>query len=417
MATYDDAFLNQLFQTPMSQFGQMPVATDPLNRVWAYTHLIPEDVEAYKARYSWNPGAAPLGGWDGEGNWTGFSQTAIDGDKYARELLQIFDTYGVNSTDQLPAEVRGQLPNQGLYQGRGHGGSLGQQFVDYVTSPPVLLALGAGAGMYAGAGSAAGSAGAEGAVTGASGELAAGGAAAYGGSSVAGSGGAASTAATGGELTAEQWAAGLNQNQLAGYEALPNTAANQAARQTALSRVLDGTASTQDYVTLFGQVAPSLLGMYASDRQADAYGDLAARYEGYGAPYRDRLAATYSDPTAFLKSPEVQVPVQMGTDALARALSTQGNPAGSGTALQTLQDYATNQYWSRLGQERDRLAGFGGLTQYAAAAPQIQMGAIGAEGNVYNALGAGVANVTQPPRTLEDMIRLYEAQQRKEGLA
>jgi len=154
--------------------------------------------------------------------------------------------------------------------------------------------------------------------------------------------------------------------------------------------------------------------MYASDQQANAMGDLAARYEGYGAPYRDRLADLYSDPTAFLDSPEVKVPVQMGTDALARALSTQGNPAGSGTALQELQNYSANQFFGRLGQEKDRLAGFGGLTAYNAAAPQAASNAVNAERGVYDALGYGIGAVTNPPRSLADILKSYNISQ---GLA
>ena len=133
-----------------------------------------------------------------------------------------------------------------------------------------------------------------------------------------------------------------------------------------------------------------------------------------GAPYRDRLGALYSDPTAFLNSPEVKIPVQMGTDALARSLSTQGNPAGSGSALQQLQSYASDQLFGKLGSEKDRLAGFGGLTQYASAAPVLGANAINAERGVYDALGYGVGQVTNPPRSLADILKQYNTSQ---GLA
>jgi len=182
---------------------------------------------------------------------------------------------------------------------------------------------------------------------------------------------------------------------------------NQTSSSTALENILNGNGTDSDWIKLFGQVGPSLLGMYASNQQANAYGDLAARYEGYGAPYRSKLSELYSDPTAFLNSQEVQVPVQLGTDAMARALSTQGNPAGSGSAMQQLQNYASNTLFSRLGQEKDRLAGFGGLTQYASAAPQIASGAIDANRGVYDSIGYGIGQVANPPRSLSDILKQY----------
>jgi len=448
MATYDDAFLYQLLSMPSSQYGAKHMKDGmPLDRGWAYMSLIPQDQEAYRQKYGWMGGAAPRGGLDGEGNWTGFGETAVQGDKYARQILQLLDAYGVNSTAELPDEVRAQLPYQGIYQGRGSM-SLGEQFVDFITSPPVLLALGAGAGMYAGAGSAAGSTGAAegGAAAGAAeGGAAAGGGTAAGSSAALGSGLSTSSTGASGLSTTAGGASGITATgantagtslgsgyfSAEGVGGVASLASSQGGgaqggssggstvqqtpeQQTALQRILSGNGTTQDYITLFGQVAPSLLGMYASDKQADALAAQAARYEAMGAPYRDRLGELYSDPTAFLNSPEVKIPVQLGTDALARSLSTQGNPAGSGTALHALQDRASNMLFSRLGEEKDRLGGFGGLTAYNSAAPQAATNAIGAQRGYYDALGYGVGQVTNPPRTLEDILKQYNTTQ---GLA
>ena len=143
---------------------------------------------------------------------------------------------------------------------------------------------------------------------------------------------------------------------------------------------------------------PAAFGAYGANQQANAYEGLARDYMNMGAPYRGRLADLYNNPSAFLSSPEVQVPVQQGTDALARALSVQGNPIGSGTALQELQNYSANQLFGRLGQEKDRLGGFGGLSAYNQAAPQAASNAIGANKGIYDAFGAGAADVFYPPR-------------------
>jgi hypothetical protein len=154
-----------------------------------------------------------------------------------------------------------------------------------------------------------------------------------------------------------------------------------------------------------------------------------------GGPYRERLAALYADPTSFLSSPEVMAPVQQGTDALARALSVRGNPAGSGAALQEIQNYASNQLFGRLGEEKTRLAGFGGLSAYnqsGASVPGIGtnlspgvagtgsifpgnadagagvgtqgglsalLGATNAQGGMYDWLNYGLRQATQPRLT------------------
>jgi len=442
MATYDDAFLSQLFAMPSSQYGAQHMKDAmPLDRGWAYTSLIPQDVQAYQQQYGFNPGAAPRGGWDGEGNWTGFSPTAVSGDAYARQLLQVLDAYGVNSTEQLPAEVRAQLPNQGLYQGKGSM-SFGKQLVDFVTSPPVLMALGAGYGMYAGgAGAGAGAAegasaagAAEGAAAGSSGSLgtgitataAEGGLGAGLGSTTAGTTGitaGTTTGAIGGGALgggigtgagSAATGAGAGAGALApGYFAseAPAAAGGSAAVGAPAvggesSLLPAGTSMTE----LAMKAAPGLMGAYASDRQSDAYSGLAGQYMAMGEPYRQRLSDLYTDPSSFLNSPEVQVPIQQGTNILARALSTGGNPIGSGNALQELQNYATQQMWNRLGQERDRLGGFGGLTQYQAAAPELAAMGIGQQGNMWQALGGAAADVfgnNQKKVNLNDLYVTY----------
>src|SRR3990167_5679264 len=279
---------------------------------------------------------------------------------------------------------------------------------------PLLAVAGGGlAGVFGGAAAAGGAAaGTEGAATyGAAGEVAGG--AAAGGTGTAG-------AAAGGATLAEQSAAigsgsaagtaagtGVGTGTAAGTTVTGAGTAGTAASGTALSRILNGTATTEDYLTLTGQVAPSLLGAYASGEQTDALKGLEGQYQAMGAPYRGRLAELYANPEAFLTSPEVTVPVQQGTDIMARSLSTKGNPTGSGNALQQLQSYSADQLFGRLGQEKDRLAGYGGLASYNAAAPAAATNAIASQANVYNAIGGGIADVFTPRRnrSLADILR------------
>ena len=196
---------------------------------------------------------------------------------------------------------------------------------------------------------------------------------------------------------------------------------------------LAGGGSVPTLKSLFGDLAekvpavtlqkllPAALGALGSSAQNSALEDL-VRLQGankdallaFGAPYRQRLAGLYDNPAAYLNSPEVQIPVQQGTDAVARALSVQGNPIGNGTALQELQNYSANQLFGRLGQEKDRLAGFGGLTQYNNAGAnqfgnlQAQTALAQGEGNMWNALGYGLNQVFNPQPTLADLLKEFK---------
>lgn len=158
---------------------------------------------------------------------------------------------------------------------------------------------------------------------------------------------------------------------------------------------------------LIGKFAPSLLGYLGSRKQTQQIQQQAKDYSEMGAPYRARLADLYANPGSFLTSPGVQIPVQQAADIRARALSTKfGNPALSPNAEQDLNNYTANSLYSRLGEEKDRLAGFGGLTFYNQAAPNAATNAINSQGNEFNALGAGASDIFNPQPTLAQS--LYE---------
>lgn len=178
-----------------------------------------------------------------------------------------------------------------------------------------------------------------------------------------------------------------------------------------------GASGGTDYTRLLGALGAAGLGAYGANQQANAYKDVATQYQNMGAPYRDRLAALYANPDSFLTSKEVTTPVDQGTSALARSLSVQGNPAGSGAALSSIQNYATNQLYGRLGEEKNRLAQMGGLSQYAAAAPQAQMAGVGAQGQVYGALGYGLGAATNPQTSMNDILMQMARNQNAGGLA
>jgi hypothetical protein len=167
---------------------------------------------------------------------------------------------------------------------------------------------------------------------------------------------------------------------------------------SALGRLLGLGQTGEDVLKVGGAVVPSLLGMYASDKQTDAYKDLANQYMAMGAPYRQGLADITNDPNKFFQGQQAQ----LATDAVLRRLSAGGNPA----ANPYMQAQGINALWNEYGKERDRLAGYGGLTAYNAAAPGAANQAIGSQANIYNALGYGIDKLTAPKApTLQDLLR------------
>jgi hypothetical protein len=148
-------------------------------------------------------------------------------------------------------------------------------------------------------------------------------------------------------------------------------------------------------------VLPAALSAYGSYAQSQELGDLAKRYEGYGAPYRQTLADISADPSKFYDSPTAT----KATDAILRKLSIAGNPAGNPYS----QALGVDALYKEYGAERDRLAGFGGLTQYNAAAPAAATGAINAQGSIYGDIGYGIGNVMNPKPTLAQQLAQYRA--------
>lgn len=185
---------------------------------------------------------------------------------------------------------------------------------------------------------------------------------------------------------------------------------NQTALQ-AMKNIIANGGNADDWLKIGGTLTPALLGAYASSQQSDAQGALADKYLGMGAPYRDRLANLYADPSSFLTSPEVTTSVDQGTKRLAAALSIHGNPAMSGNALHTLQNYATDSLYGQLGNEKNRLANFGGLSSFNSAAPGADINAVNSGANTYNAIGSGIADIFNPRQSLEDVLKMAKGWQ------
>lgn len=154
-----------------------------------------------------------------------------------------------------------------------------------------------------------------------------------------------------------------------------------------------------------GKVVAGGLGLLGSRQKERRQENQAREYDSRTRPYRTQLAELERDPTAYLTSPAVVGPVQQGTDALARALSVRfGNPAGSGTALQELQNYATTRLAGNLQDEKRRLAALSGIPQAAAAYPGASQAAIDSERGIYDVAGSTIYDITNPKPTLKQLL-------------
>lgn len=165
---------------------------------------------------------------------------------------------------------------------------------------------------------------------------------------------------------------------------------------SAIGGALSGSGSSSIW-DMFGKLLPAGLGMYASNQQANKLSELAQKYQDFGAPYRQKLAEISADPNAFYNSDGAQ----KATDTVLRKLSIGGNPAGSANKQALTIDSLYDQY----GKERDRLAWFGGLTNYNRAAPQLETQAIGANANMWNAAGAGLNDIFNPKPSLSELFK------------
>lgn len=282
----------------------------------------------------------------GTGEWTAYSQDLATGTPWAQRLFQ-------NVAEIAPVAAMGYGATQAL--GAGAGGA-------------AAAAEGTAAGGAAGGAVVPVSGGAAGAA-GAAGGAAAAGAASAGGSA----GGGAVGGAAGGGAAAAGGAAGAG---------------------SALSRILDGTASDADWLSVIGTGAATGLGIAGSNQQADALRDIAAQSRSDRAPFLSRSLEYLNNPNAYLEGPG-----KAAGDAVLRGLSVRGNPAGMPSSMSIASEAALRDW-------RDATTGFANL---GLAGEDVRASALtraaGADANAFNAVGAGLADVTQPRRrTLAEMM-------------
>jgi len=177
---------------------------------------------------------------------------------------------------------------------------------------------------------------------------------------------------------------------------------------SAISKILGGTATPADYLSVAGSALPGVLGALASGQQSSAQQDVANQYLSLSAPSRARFEASFAPGFSMTSDPGYQDALDQVTKAMLHKLSVTGNPAGSPNALQQILHDVNAQFaYPALQQYRQLNAGQGGIIPLTSAAPQFANAAIGSQGNVYNALGGAAADIFNPPSSLDKLMKQF----------
>lgn len=180
----------------------------------------------------------------------------------------------------------------------------------------------------------------------------------------------------------------------------------QQAGQTALSRVMNGTATAADWAQIAGSVGAAGLGMAGANAQGKAFSDVADKYLAMGAPYRGKLEASYAPGFNMATAdPAFQGALDQSAQAAARSWSARaGNPSDSPTAMAEINKYVLNSsYLPQLNTYRSQLGSFGQLGTNTAGTNDTQ--AAGQTSGMYNAAGYGLGQLTQPKNPYEDAMK------------
>jgi hypothetical protein len=172
------------------------------------------------------------------------------------------------------------------------------------------------------------------------------------------------------------------------------TGATAAGTSTALSRVLDGTGTTADLISVLGTAGITGLSVAGANDQANTLHDIYADMTAKRQPYLDTANSWLADPNAYINGPG-----QAALSGVLRGLSVNGNPMGSGTSLE-LATEAGMRNWQNAVTGMANLGLSGEDTR-----AQVATNAANAGGAVYSDIGRGIANLTSPPSSLDQLLR------------
>ena len=206
------------------------------------------------------------------------------------------------------------------------------------------------------------------------------------------------------EMTPAELAAapgGVPEIQFTGPPMIPGAGgmggAGGVAAGSAISRIIDGTATTADWVSVLGTAGATGLGMFSANQKSNSLERLAAENRADRAPFLGAATNWLNNPEAYWSGPG-----QASLDANLRRLSaSHGNPISSPTAL-GIASKAGLMDW------RDAVTGFGNMGLSGAdTRANLGIGAAGAQADIWGNLAGGISDIVNPRRSLADLMRDY----------
>lgn len=162
-----------------------------------------------------------------------------------------------------------------------------------------------------------------------------------------------------------------------------------------LLKAVSGLGGTDGMKTLGGLLGAGL-GALGSSQQASSLQGIADRARADRQPFLNASLGYLNNPDSYFAGPG-----KSAMDGVLRGLSAKvGNPIGSPTSMGIATEAGLHDW-------RNAVTGFGnlGLAGQDTRA-QLESNAAGAEANIYNALGSGISQVTNPQPSVTDLIKM-----------
>lgn len=205
---------------------------------------------------------------------------------------------------------------------------------------------------------------------------------------------------------------GMTTAELDALTAADPTAAGTAATNNMLSSAgiaaggasgLDGILSNLTSAQGIGNILSTVLGAYGSNQLQNSLENIANQARADREPYRQKSLEFLNNPAAFYGGPMGQ---ELGRST-ANALSANfGNLFDSPTGQATMMQAMLPQYMGTVTSLGN--LGLGGQS----AIMQAQTNAANAGSNVYNAIGSGISNITNPQPSIMDILRQVQSMNR-----
>lgn len=178
---------------------------------------------------------------------------------------------------------------------------------------------------------------------------------------------------------------------------------------SALSRLLNGSGTAADWASVLGTLGATGLGILGADRQADAYENVANQYLNLGAPYRNLLQASYAPGFSIWNDQATKDAAGAAADIAARSYSARvGNPFDNPTAQAGIYDTVLKSVaLPQLNTYRSQLGSFGQLGVNTAGTSSLA--GAGEAGGVYDALGYGLNQLTNPQPSVDELLRRLQS--------